>query len=74
MGSGGGGTLLGVSRARRERWRAFSSVSSVITVVAEAGVVDFVLRLIAFEVGSRVRGYWLKRSMLSAILFSFLSE
>jgi hypothetical protein len=36
--------------------------------------VDFVLRLIAFEVGSRVRGYWLKRSMLSAILFSFLSE
>lgn len=31
--------MLGGSREMRPRWRAFSSVSSVVTVLAEAGVV-----------------------------------
>lgn len=56
--------MLGGSREMSERCRAFRSVSSAVIVAGEVGsvVVLVVLREMDLLVGSRWRGYSVKRS------------
>lgn len=63
-GTGGGGTPLGVSRERRERWRRFRAVSSVV----RAAEVLLLLLLTALVVGSRWRGRRVNMSASAAMV------